>query len=401
MGNQHGRRLARLAGGLLMATLLPQLTAKAAEAFLLAPAPKPSFAFADSLFQMSADLYGAGYVASASEGQNREGLTGALLLEPEFGHPLENGWDIGIRTAFLVYHDRLSGDNYGNDFVEMAYLYLQTGYGRFEIGQQDGAAYRLQATGPLVAGPPAIDDANVTFYIDPTTRKAFTEIFPVRSSVFATANNAKISYYSPRVVELQLGISYTPAETKGFPFVSHADRKPDRQRDVVEAGANYVHGFGQTTVHAYAGIAFGHVDDRTPRHRGALDWALGGQWDYNLKWAVLAIGGAYRQSRGYLFDIDQSFSRGNTHALHATARLTRGPWQFGFEYSNATAGAQAMLPQLTERGYEPAIGYTLSQNLQLMAGYQHLDFRRSTGSFYNGKRDVSLNAGFLYLEFKV
>ncbi len=363
----------------------------------------PNLVIGNSLLQLSIDAYGAAYAESQSGGRDRQGVTGALLLQPELGHPFENGWVIGVRTAFLVHHDRLSGDNYGNDVIEKAYAYLETAYGRIEAGQQDGAAYKLEATGPLVAGPPAIDDANVTFYIDPSTGAAFTNIFPVRTGVFATSNDAKISYYSPRSVDLQIGISFTPSETKGFPFLSHSDEHQDVQRDITEAGANYVHGFGRITTHAYAGLALGWIENRTPGHRNALDWAVGGQVDYDLHWGLLSAGGAYRQTRGYAFDIDQSLSHGSTRAVHLTTRLTKGPWQFGFEYSSATAGAEpeAGLPELTEEGCEPLVGYALNPNLQLALGYQHLMYERSTGAFYNGKPNVSLNAGFLYFEFRV
>lgn len=383
--------------------LLAALSGGAASADdLLGSVPTPSYAIGNAELLIPADIYGAGYVARQSGGIDRTGLTAAALISPEIEYPLDNGWTFGLRTAFLIYHDRLSGDNYGNDVIEKAYAYWQTAYGRLEVGQQDGAAYKLEATGPLVAGPPAIDDANVTFFLDPSTGKAFANVFPVRTGAFATANDAKISYYSPRLVDLQVGVSFTPSETKGLPFLSHAKNGPDRQRNILEAGANYARGYGRLTLHAYAGIAFGHTENRTPGHEAARDWALGSEVDYKFsEETVLAFGGAYRQSRGYTFDIDQSFAHGNTHAVHATAQLTAGPWEMGLEYSNGVAGAEGALPRLAETGFEPAVGYVVNSNLQLTLGYQHAEYRRSTGIFYNGKRDVSLDAGFLYFEYKL
>ena len=366
------------------------------------PIPAPNFTIGNSLIWAPLDIYGAGYVAHQPANAGGTDITAAALVQPQFEHPFENGWSLGIKTTFLLHHDELSGDNYGNDFVEKAYIYLQTQYGRIEVGQADGAAYSLEATGPLVAGPPAIDDGNVTFFVDPSTQQAFTNIFPVRTGVFATENDAKVSYYSPRVVDLQIGVSFTPSETKGFPFFSHAHTEPNQQRNVLEAGANYAKGLSRrTTIHAYAGFAHGNVDNRTPGNRDAFDWALGSEIDYDLNWALVAAGGAYRESRGYTFDIDQSYSHGKTRAAHASARLTRGPWQFGFEYSTGTAGAASSLPELKETGFEPSISCAVTANLQLVAGYQHLEFRRSEGEFYNNKQDVPLNAGFLYFEFKL
>lgn len=361
----------------------------------------PSLAIGNSLLSFSADAYGAAYTARQSGLLRKEGTTGAAILAPQWGYPLQNGWSLGIRTAFLLYHDRLSGDNYGNDLIEKAYAYLETAYGRIEAGQQDGAAYKLEVTGPLVVSSPAIDDAAVRFFIDPNTGRAFTNIFPVRTGVFATRNDAKISYYSPRSVDLQIGISFTPGLTKGLSFLSLSGRGPDTQKDITEVGANYVHGFGRLTAHAYGGLAVGWLQDRTPGHTNALDWALGGQVDYNFPWGTLAFGGAYRQSTGYRFDFGQSLSGGYTRAIHATTRLAKGPWEFGVEYSNGTAGAAGDLPRISETGCAPSLGYMLNPDLQLAVGYQHLQYTRSTGTFYDGKSVVSLDAGFLYLEFKV
>jgi hypothetical protein len=300
-----------------------------------------------------------------------------------------------------VHHDRLSSDNYGDDVIEKAYLYLETAYGRLEVGQQDGAAYKLEVTGPLVAGPPAIDDASTTFYFDPATGKAFTRVFPVRTGVFATKNDAKISYYSPRSVDLQIGVSFTPQETKGFPFFSRADHRANAQKDIAEGGLNYVHGFGRLTAHAYAGLALGWLENRTPGHRNAFDWGFGGEADYNLGWGTLAFGGGYRHSTDYTFEIDQSLSGGDTHAIHLSTRLLKGAWKFGFEYSDAAASAVPNLPHLSECGYEPTVGYVINPNLQLTAGYQNLNYRRSWGTFYDGRNNVALRAGFLYVEFRV
>src|SRR5689334_9489677 len=87
--------------------------------------PTPSVALGDSLLSIAVDGYGAAYASGQPGGIRRDGITGALLIQPEIGHPFENGWVLGVRTSFLVHHDRLSGDNYGNDVIEKAYVYLE------------------------------------------------------------------------------------------------------------------------------------------------------------------------------------------------------------------------------------------------------------------------------------
>lgn len=343
-----------------------------------------------------------GYTARQQGGIDREGATAALFFDPRIEKLFDNGWRVGVRGVINAYHDDLSGDNYGNDVFQKAYLFVQTPYGRVELGQQDGAAYKMAVTGPAVASDVAVDDANIAFFRDPSTGRDFTNVFQVRTGVFATVNDAKLSYYSPRLFGVQLGASFTPHMAKDvFPYVTPGPHVPDRQENIAEGALNYTGYFGRTSLGAYAGIAAGHNAKRTAGHDDLLDWAAGGEIDYDVGEATLAVGGAYRQSNGYTFDIGQAFETGTTHAVHASTKLTAGSWLFGFEYSNGVADAEAPSPRLDATGYEASIGYVIDTSLQLTGGWQHQRFVRDTGVFYNGRPAVSLNAGFLYLQFHV
>lgn len=343
-----------------------------------------------------------GYSASQDAGAGRTGGTASLFFDPEVSRLFENGWRVGLKGVINAYHDQLSNDNYGNDVFQKAYLFVATPYGRVEIGQQDGAAYKMAMTGPLVADAIAIDDANITFFRDPTTGEAFSNVFAVRSGVFATANDAKISYYTPRLLGVQLGISYTPHMVKdGLPFISAGPHVADRQDNLIDAAVNYTGFFGRTSLGLYAGLSAGHNVARTAGHDDLFDWALGGELDYDLGEATLALGGAYHRSNGYTLDPMQAFAHGTTHVAHASTKLSMGSWLFGLEYSTGTADAEAALPKLDTTGYEASVGYRINSNLQLTGGWQHLRFSRDSGVFYNGLPHVSMDAGFLYLRFHV
>jgi len=51
----------------------------------------------------------------------------------------DNGMVLARAAIFCSITMRI-GDNYDSDTVEKIYLFAQTGFGRVEIGQQDGAA---------------------------------------------------------------------------------------------------------------------------------------------------------------------------------------------------------------------------------------------------------------------
>src|SRR3569832_632980 len=53
----------------------------------------------------------------------------------------DTGLILGAGADFLLYRDKFSGDQYDNDTVEKVFLFVQTGFGRGEIGEQDGAGY--------------------------------------------------------------------------------------------------------------------------------------------------------------------------------------------------------------------------------------------------------------------
>ena len=226
--------------------------------------------------------------------------------------------------------------------------------------------------------------------------------FQVRTGIFTTANAAKISYYSPRLFGLQIGASYTPRLVKDvIPFVTTAPHVADRQNNLFEGAVNYTGYFGRTALGAYAGFATGHNAQRTAGHDDVFDWGLGGELDYDFGGATLAVGGAWRQSNGYTFDPGAAMRTGTTHAVHASSKLTTGDWQLGLEYSRGQADAAAAMPKLDLTGYQVNVGFDVSENLQLIAGWQHQRFTRSTGVFYSGGRALDLDGGYLSLHIHV
>ena len=341
------------------------------------------------------------YASDQPGGLGRAGTTGNLQLDGKLERLFDNGWNVSLHTSFEAWHDRLSGDNYGNDVIQKLYGSLLIKYGRFEIGQEDGAAYKMAITGPLVAEAPAIDDANMSFFKTPDG-EAFTDFFDVRTGVFASQNFAKFSYYSPRLFGIQIGASYTPHMAKDvLPFLSAGPHVADRQHNMMEGAANWEHHSGAWTLGAYGGLALAWNAARTSGHGNLYDGAVGWQAQYNFGEETLAVGGAYHQSNAYGFDPGNAFARGETQAVHLSSTLTSGPWIFGLEYSDGIAGAQGAAPRLDAKGYETAVGYQLNSSMQLTAGFQQLDDRQSIGTFYNGKPHIRMNAGFLEFNFHV
>ncbi|HEX4859877.1 MAG TPA: hypothetical protein VFV07_01485, partial [Rhizomicrobium sp.] len=315
----------------------------------------------------------------------------------------DSGLQISLNSVFEAYHDRLSIDNYGGDVVQKVFARVQTGLGRVEIGNADGAAYVLAATGPTVEGFSSIDNTNASYFRDPSNGQAFINIFALNSAVEDSLNYAKVSYYSPRLFGVQLGASFTPSEGKDVvPFLANGPQVGDRQKSIWEAALSYNGDMGAITYGLSAAWSGGHDDDKTPGHAGLSDYAFGGEIDYaiNDDWK-LALGGAWRHNNAYRFDINDVLAGGETTSDHLSATITRGSWIFGGEWGSGAADANGAEPDIGVHGASATLGYVVNTNLQVNVGWEQFHYHRDSGVFYNGAQRIEMDAGFLNFEFKV
>lgn len=330
-------------------------------------------------------------------------VTGAGWVGVNLERDYDSGMQISLNSVFEVYHDRLSIDNYGGDVVQKVYGRVQTGLGRIEIGNTDGAAYALAVTGPTVEGFSSIDNSNATYFRDPSNGQAFVNVFALNSAVESSLNYAKISYYSPRLFGVQLAASFTPSEGKDVvPFVTNGPQVPDRQKSIWEAAVSYNGDLGAMSYGLSGAWSVGHDDNKTPGHAGLTDYAFGAEIDYSLNddWK-LAFGGAWRHSNSYTFNINDVLAGGDTTSDHLSATLTRGSWIFGGELGSGASDGRLSAPSLGVHAASTTLGYVVNSNLQVNVGWERFLYHRNTGTFYNGMPRVEMNAGFLNFEFKV
>jgi hypothetical protein len=345
---------------------------------------------------------GAVYGAQQSGLGTNANVTGSLLLTPQLETVLDNAWEVGFRGALLVYHDTLSGDIYGDDLFQKAYGFLQMPYGRVEVGQQDGAGTKLSFTGPDIDDDVALNDADVSFFRDPATGRALIDVFAMRTQMFASANDAKISYYIPHLTDFQFGVSFTPSAAKGgLPFIDGGAHVADRPVNIVEFAGNYAGYFGNAVFRAYGAIAIAHNDAPTSGYDDLRDLSLGVEVDYHLRDIRLSAGGSYRRANSYAFDVYEPFTHGATNVARASAAIFRGRWSAGLEYETGNAPAHLALAQIDEDGYEASIGYALNQQLQLTGGWQHIYFARAPGTFYGVQSRIEGDAFFLHTALRV
>ncbi len=368
-----------------------------ADALALDP---PTWDIGQAELRLGGFASGSAYAATSKGGSDDSGVTGQLRANLRLQRTLDTGLTLGARSTILVYHDALSGDAYGNDTFEKAYLYATTGLGSIEVGQQVGVGDTLGLTGPKVDDHVSLDNPDTAFFRNPVTGKRFDSFFRPYTVVNDSGVDAKVSYLSPRLFGIQLGGSFTPHLVKApLPFLGNPSDAPDRQSNVWEVAGSYSGYFGDLAAGLSAAFAHGSLDNATPGFESLYDFALGVQLAYSLDAVKLSAGGGYRTTNGYALMPALVYRGGETHLKHVSAMIETGAWRVGGEYSNGDVNGPAGITEYGLDAYQLAAGYRVNDNLQLTLGWQWQDYTRTIGTFPNGAKTSDMNAGFMTLGY--
>ena len=274
---------------------------------------------------------------------------------------------------------------------------VRTGLGTLSAGLTDGAGYALAVTGPKVDDGVALDDPRTSFFRDPSGR-AVTDMFALRTEAGASSNYAKFVYASPLLFGVQLALSFTPSEGKQAPFLNAGPHLPGRQADFWEAALRYEDEIGPVALTAYAALAEARAEHKLPGQEGVSDLGAGLRADWPVNDDItVSLGGSFRQSNAYAFDVNQAWQAATTRAGHISAMVSGGAWRAGVEYGTGVAGAVAGLPRLGLNGTEASVGYRISPSILVSTGWQHQGYTRGAGTFFNGAPQLKLDALFVHL----
>lgn len=163
------------------------------------------------------------------------------------------------------------------------YIYMDGGWGRFELGSNQGAAATMAIDADNIAVATGGINGAWTYFANPTGSAfiATPELVAEHGSVLAlggetTDNNNKITYYSPRFSGFQVGVSYAPDLTDSGQTVTRSD-VGGSAGDIFDLAVNYEHQWDLLSL-GLAG-AYTHGDADTGfEDIGA--WVLGGHLGY-------------------------------------------------------------------------------------------------------------------------
>jgi hypothetical protein len=326
--------------------------------------------------------------------------SGNVRLMPELRRDYDSGLGLDLGGTFAA-EDPLSRGRYDGDVIERLAGEARTGLGKIEIGITDGAGYDLAVSGPKVDPGVSLDDPRTSFYRDPITHRAVSDIFALRTEVGASSNYAKFAYTSPEVFGVQLALSFTPTEAKELPFLNAGPHLAGRQADIWEGAIRYEADLGQASLSAYGAFAEGRAEHKLAGQEGVSDLGAGARLDYPVNDDItLSLGGSYRQSNAHAFNVNESFVTGTTHAGYVSTAISYKSWMAGLEYSSGIADQVAGAPRLNQNGLEASLGYTISSSASISSGWQHIGYSRGSGAFFNGLPQLKLDAFYLHVNLK-
>jgi hypothetical protein len=341
-----------------------------------------------------------GALFSASQPGSAADVAGVAKLIARLQQTDDTGLTLSL-NATLAVHDRLSFGRYDGDLLEKLYGEARTGLGTVRLGLADGASADLAVAGPVADTAVSLNDPSVTFFRD-NTGAAVANIFTLRTPGGPSSNYAKFLYESPTVFGVQLGLSFAPSEGKNvLPFLAAGPQVPGRQTDMWEGALRYSDDFGPLTLSAYGGASFGRAEHKLGGQEGISDYAAGVRGDYAVSDALtLSLGGAFHSSNAYAFDINRSYDGATTRIVHVSGGATYGNWSASLEYGSGVAGGVAGNARLGLNGMEAQIARIISDSVLASLGWQHLDYGRDSGVFYDGSNRLSLDAVFLHLSLR-
>lgn len=193
--------------------------------------------------------------------------------------------DIGLQVGVEV---GLKSETAQGEQIDGSHLWLEHGFGRFEIGSRDSAAALMQYSAPDVGL--GINDSDLADWIVNPSSGDEDSAFQSTYLYLGEDQATKISYFTPRFEGFQLGVSYIPE------FERDVNDQPagDLYRNGVAFGANYVQTLGEVDL----ALAFGYLRAEKPDGAAGIDTAEGYSFGGNIGYAGITFGASYADTQG-------------------------------------------------------------------------------------------------------
>lgn len=225
---------------------------------------------------------------------------------------LANGITIGARVELEANSER--------DQIDESFLFVEGAFGRVEMGATDASSYKTHVSVPGIGKAYSVEQSTANDWIYGPT--AVSTSSGSRTSTLTSADQNKISYYTPRFEGLQVGATYTPSAIEDVDVIG--DQNGVRT-GVWAIGANFTRAFGGVNVEASLG--WEHADSidgaaTTSANASDIDEYTAG---LRVGFAGFVVGGGYKNT-----DAGNGANDGDIWSIGLS--YTFGPATVGIQY---------------------------------------------------------------------
>ena len=272
---------------------------------------------------------------------------------------LDNGLTVGFDAQLEIVNVGLSGGQ-PRDMDEV-YMYFSGGFGKLQLGSENGAAYLLHVGIPSVGL--GFDDRNFGV--------AASNGGHGRPNI--SGDSAQGTYFTPNMGGFQAGVSYSPnidhqgLSGNGFGVMTVPTGSVE---DVIGLGLKYSGKFGDASVAVSGGYETGSVVGG-----GNVDpeiWSLG----LNVGFGGFTVGASYADSENYDSGSLNPGADGDVMALGLAYKT--GPWGVSAGYQKTDYEIAGVATSRSADEYELAASYQLGAGVQLRGGLIHADMELNT-----------------------
>lgn len=296
---------------------------------------------------------------------------------------LDNGMVAGVLATLSLGDDWNTNFNNNDAVFRELFAYLEGGFGRFEIGGTDGAAFKMHYTSPWFVPGNGVDSPNIlNVYTTATARHSTFSLM--------AADSNKVTYFTPRFAGFQLGLSYTPETTFNGPNPNGLGVVANNTsiEDVVEVALNYAGAFGGVDV----GVSGFYVSGDAPTAVAADPEEIG--FGLNLGFGGFTLGGAWYESEDLV---------ATSVPVTSTVGLEEEVWTVGLSYATGpwTVGAAYLEDEVSTPGgsfdvttWQVGGGYNLGSGVDVGLDIQNTELDFGAGSIESQSAGLVLSVSF-------
>ena len=164
--------------------------------------------------------------------------------------------DNGLKVAFEAQLEASSGDTSGDNFDEVFVTVTSADLGQILVGSENLPNYKMGIEYPTVSRS-GLSSGDYTFWLGNPTGSDIPDS-PIASTIgrYGANDPLQVSYYSPRLAGVQIGVGYAPSADVEGAAGADLDSFDGGQEDTISAAINYKNEFDGIGVHGSFGFLY-------------------------------------------------------------------------------------------------------------------------------------------------